>query len=70
MAMTNNKMVLDFVEKMRDMVNPDSVVWIDGSKEQLEALKAEACSTGELIKLNEEKLPDCYYHRGSLTLAS
>ena len=22
-----------------------------------------ACSTGELIKLNEELLPDCYYHR-------
>ena len=66
MAMTNNKMVLDFVEKMREMVNPDSVVWIDGSKEQLEELKAEACSTGELIKLNEEKLPGCYYHRSAL----
>ena len=31
--------------------------------EQLEALRAEACSTGEMIKLNEEKLPGCYLHR-------
>ena len=26
-------------------------------------LRAEACSTGEMIKLNEEKLPGCYLHR-------
>ena len=39
------------------------VVWIDGSDEQIEALRAEACSTGEMIKLNQELLPDCYLHR-------
>ena len=37
--------------------------WIDGSEEQLGTLRAQACSTGELIKLNEEKLPGCYLHR-------
>ena len=42
---------------------PDAIVWIDGSEAQLEALRAEACSTGEMIKLNEEKLPGCYLHR-------
>ena len=26
-------------------------------------MRAQACSTGELIKLNEEKLPGCYLHR-------
>ena len=46
-----------------ELVKPDKIVWIDGSEEQIEALRAEACSTGELIKLNEELLPDCYYHR-------
>ena len=42
---------------------PDKIVWIDGSEEQRKALKEQAVSTGELIKLNEEKLPDCYLHR-------
>lgn len=50
--MTNNKSVLNWIEEMKALVNPDQVVWIDGSEEQLEALRAEACSTGEMIKLN------------------
>ena len=61
--MTNNQSVLAWIEEKKALVNPDSVVWIDGSEEQLEALRAEACSTGEMIKLNEEKLPGCYLHR-------
>ena len=48
---------------MKKLVNPDNVMWIDGSEEQLNQLRAEACSTGEMIKLNEEKLPGCYLHR-------
>lgn len=38
-------------------------MWIDGSKEQIDALKKEAVETGEMIKLNEDLLPDCYLHR-------
>ena len=61
--MTNNKYVLSWIEEMAAMTQPDKIVWIDGSEEQAEALRAEACSTGEIIKLNEEKLPNCYLHR-------
>ena len=61
--MTNNASVLKWIDEMKALVNPDQVVWIDGSEEQLEALRAEACQTGEMIKLNEEKLPGCYLHR-------
>ena len=61
--MTNNKKVLTWLEEMKALCKPDNVVWIDGSEEQIEALRAEAVSTGELIKLNQEKLPGCYYHR-------
>lgn len=61
--MTNNKTVLDWLKEMTDMCKPSSVIWIDGSEAQLEELRAEAVSTGEMIKLNEEKLPGCYYHR-------
>ena len=61
--MTNNKYVLDWINEMAELTQPDSIVWIDGSKEQIEALRAQACATGEMIKLNEELLPGCYLHR-------
>ncbi len=61
--MTTNKAVLNWLDEMAAMCRPKEIVWIDGSEAQLEALRAEAVSTGEIIKLNEEKLPGCYYHR-------
>jgi len=61
--MTNNKFVLDWIKEMAEMTQPDQIVWIDGSEEQAEALRAEACATGEMIKLNQDKLPGCYLHR-------
>ncbi len=64
--MTTNKHVLTWVEEMAALTCPDKIVWIDGSEEQAEALRAEACSTGEMIKLNEEKLPGCYLHTTAL----
>ncbi len=61
--MTQNKYVLNWINEMADMTKPDKIVWIDGTEAQAEALRAEACSTGEMIKLNEELLPNCYLHR-------
>ena len=58
-SMTNNKSVLNWLEEMKALVTPDQVVWIDGSEEQVEDLRRQACETGEMIKLNQEKLPDC-----------
>ena len=66
MALTTNQHVLKWVDEMVALTKPDRVVWIDGSEEQLEALRAEACSTGEMEKLNEEKLPGCYLHRSAV----
>ena len=63
MALTNNKSILEWIDEKIKLVNPDKVVWIDGSQEQIEELRKEACKTGEMIKLNDEKLPDCYLHR-------
>lgn len=61
--MTKNKSVLNWIEKIKTLVNPDKVVFINGSKEQKAQLEEEAVKTGELIKLNQEKLPNCYLHR-------
>ncbi len=63
MEMTKNKAVLDWIDQQVQLTKPDQVVWIDGSEEQLEALRKEACATGEIYKLNQEKLPGCYLHR-------
>ena len=64
--MTNNKYVLSWIDEMAAMTQPDKIVWIDGSEAQAEALRAEACSTGEIIKLNQELLPNCYLHRTAI----
>jgi phosphoenolpyruvate carboxykinase (GTP) len=61
--LTNHKGVLAWVEEIAKMTKPDSVLWIDGSEEEKSALTAEAVGTGELIELNQEKLPGCVYHR-------
>ena len=61
--LTNNKNVLSWVDDMVALCKPDKVVWIDGSEEQLNALRDEAVATGEMERLNEEKLPGCLLHR-------
>ena len=68
MALTKNKNVLDWVDKMVALCKPEKVVWIDGSKKQLDALTEEVTSLPDdswdkMYKLNEEKLPGCLYHR-------
>ncbi len=50
--MTKNKKVLEYVESVEKLCNPDNVVWIDGSEELYNKLTEEALATGELIKLN------------------
>ncbi len=61
--MTNNKYVNNWIAEMAEMTQPDKIVWIDGSEEQTNALREEACATGEMIRLNPELLPNCFLHR-------
>ncbi len=63
--LTDNSNVLKWVDEIISMTNPSNVVWIDGSEELYEELRKEGCSTGELVKLNEEIYPGCYYHRSA-----
>ena len=60
---TKNAKLNAWLDEMIALCNPDNVVIIDGSEEQAEELRAEACKTGEMFKLNQEKLPGCYLHR-------
>ena len=61
--LTQNKTVIDWIEEKIALVSPNEVMWIDGSEEQLDALRAKACETGEMTKLNEDLLPGCLLHR-------
>lgn len=61
--MTENKHVLAWLKETEALLKPSKVVWIDGSEEQLQALRDEAIATGEMEALNNEKLPGCLLHR-------
>lgn len=63
MTEVKNQIVLDWVKEMAELTKPDEIVWIDGSEEQLEAIKKVSLATGEMIELNQEKLPGCLYYR-------
>ena len=61
--MTNNPALKKWVSDMAELTCPDNIVWITGEHAQTEDLRAQAVASGELTKLNQELLPDCYLHR-------
>ena len=63
---TNNSFVNSWISEMAELVKPENIVLIDGSEAQAEELRREACSTGEMIKLNQDVLPGCYLHRTAI----
>src|SRR3974390_1141994 len=60
---TENKGVLAWVQEMANLCRPDRIFWCNGSKQERKALLDEAVAEGMLLKLNQKKLPGCYYHR-------
>ena len=63
---TSNQSVIRWVEEQAKLCKPDRIYWCNGSNEEKEALTEEAVVRGILIKLNQKKLPGCYYHRSEL----
>lgn len=61
--MTNNMTLKKWVEECAALTQPDDIVWCDGSEAERKRLEEKAFATGELIQLNQEKLPGCVYHR-------
>jgi len=60
---THNKKLKDWVTKMAYLCQPQDIVWIDGSESQKRSIEKEAMASGELIELNQDKLPGCFLHR-------
>jgi phosphoenolpyruvate carboxykinase (GTP) len=61
--MSKHKALNKWVKECAELCKPDRVVWIDGSEEEKLRLEKEAFKSGELLKLNQKKLPGCSYHR-------
>ncbi|HYO10261.1 MAG TPA: phosphoenolpyruvate carboxykinase (GTP) [Tepidisphaeraceae bacterium] len=64
-ANTSNAHVLRFIQEAVDLCKPDGVVWCDGSKGEKDRLLAQGVDEGVFIKLNQQRLPGCYYHRSN-----
>ncbi|HEY7059645.1 MAG TPA: phosphoenolpyruvate carboxykinase domain-containing protein, partial [Vicinamibacterales bacterium] len=54
-----------WVDDVASLTQPDRVVICDGSEAERNRLTAESVAAGELIALNQEKLPGCYLHRSA-----
>jgi len=61
----DNKKLTAWVKKMARICEPDEIVWVDGSVTQRNKLEEEAIAQGEIISLNQDKLPGCFLHRTS-----
>ena len=62
---TSNSAVRRFVDDCATCCQPDKIYWCDGSEAEKQSLTDEAVAQGILLKLNQEKLPGCYYHRSN-----
>ncbi len=65
MGVEPNKAVAAWVDECARLCTPRSIVWCDGSEEERAQLTKVALESGELIELNQDKLPGCYLHRSA-----
>ena len=62
----DNTHVQKWVKEVAALCQPDEVFWCDGSEEERQRLTEIAIQCGDLIELNQKKLPGCYLHRSAL----
>ena len=54
-----------WVDEVSALTTPDRIVYCDGSESEKQQLIQESLASGELIELNQDKLPGCYLHRSA-----
>ena len=60
-----NSAIRKWVSEIEALTRPQAVVYCDGSEDEKTRLISECLATGELIELNQGKLPGCYLHRSA-----
>ncbi len=60
-----NAQVRAWVRDCAELCQPQDVYWCDGSAGERERLTEQAMREGVLIRLNQQKLPNCYLHRSN-----
>src|ERR1700691_6632890 len=60
---TTNKHLIRWVEKMADLCRPEAIHWVDGSKDEYDAICERLIEAGTFIRLNQKKWPGCFYAR-------
>lgn len=55
----------EWINRMIELTKPASVVLINGSEKQKQMIIAEAIEAGELLELNQDKMPGCYLRRSN-----
>ena len=57
---TNNQKLLDWVNEMSSLTQPNEIYWCDGSKEEYDDLCSKMVAAGTLSPLNPEKRPGSF----------
>jgi len=52
-----------WVDEVAQICTPDAVVWVDGSEAEKKRLEKRGVARGQLIPLDAEKFPGCFYSR-------
>lgn len=58
---TENRNLINWIRKCRDLCEPDNVWFCDGSKEEYQLLCEQLVRNGTFTKLNDAYLPNSYY---------
>lgn len=62
-APTQNKQLLEWVDDMAALTEPDSIMWCDGSDAEWDRLTQEMVESGTFIRLNEDIRPNSFLAR-------